>query len=137
MIILDTDVLSAVMGSEQVVTAWLNRQPSLSIWTTTITILEIRYGLTIMPVGRRRTMRERAFEDVIEKDLENRILVFDRAAADQAASLMAIRHRAGRPRDTRDSMIAGIALANRAVIATRNARHFDDLDLPVVNPWDA
>jgi hypothetical protein len=35
----------------------------------------------------------------------------------------------------RDTFIAGIALARRATLATRNTRHFDDLSVPVVNPW--
>jgi predicted nucleic acid-binding protein len=34
-------------------------------------------------------------------------------------------------------MIAGIALAQRARLATRDVRHFDDLSVPVVNPWSA
>lgn len=34
-------------------------------------------------------------------------------------------------------MIAGVALARRAVVAKRHARHYDDLDTGVVNPWSA
>ena len=34
-------------------------------------------------------------------------------------------------------MIAGIALAQRATLATRNVRHFADLSVPVVDPWSA
>ena len=41
----------------------------------------------------------------------------------------------GNPVDMRDTLIAGIALARRATLATRNVRHFDDLSVPVVNPW--
>jgi predicted nucleic acid-binding protein len=37
----------------------------------------------------------------------------------------------------RDTQIAGIALARRATLATRNLRHFDDLATPVVSPWGA
>ena len=48
---------------------------------------------------------------------------------------MASRTRSGRPREVRDTMIAGIALAQRATLATRNTRHFDDLSVPVINPW--
>jgi predicted nucleic acid-binding protein len=36
---------------------------------------------------------------------------------------------------TRDTMIAGIALAHHAMIATRNTPHFDDLSVAVVNLW--
>jgi len=49
---------------------------------------------------------------------------------------MAVRQRAGRPGELRDTMIAGIVLAHHATLATCNARHFADLAVPVVNPWD-
>ena len=54
-----------------------------------------------------------------------------------AAHIAAERQRAGRAVDLRDTLIAGIAQARRATIATRNTRHFDGLDVPVVNPWHA
>lgn len=62
--------------------------------------------------------------------------MFDVNAAVQAATLAATRKTHGRPVDMRDTFIAGIALARRATVATRNVRHFDDLTVPVVNPWD-
>jgi predicted nucleic acid-binding protein len=135
MIILDTNVLSAAMASDAVVVAWLDRQSPSSVWTTTVNILEIRSGLMAMPTGRRRAARELAFNDIIENDLEGRILPFDRAAAEEAAKLMADRRRIGRPVDSRDTMIAGIAIAQHATLATRNVRHFDDLSGRVVDPW--
>ncbi len=135
MIILDTNVLSEAMRSDSAVLSWLDRQPWTSIWTTSVTVLEIGYGLGIMPSGRRRSERQAAFERILREKLEGRVLAFDQAAADEAASLMASRHRSGIPRELRDTMIAGIALAQRATLATRNVRHFDDLDVPVVDPW--
>jgi predicted nucleic acid-binding protein len=74
---------------------------------------------------------------LLEDDLENRVLDFDMAAADSAASLAAERQRAGRPADMRDTQIAGIALARHATLATRNMRHFAELKVPVVDPWTA
>jgi len=137
MIILDTNVLSAAMASDAVVVAWLDRQSPSSVWTTTVNIFEIRSGLMAMPTGRRRAARELAFNGIIENDLEGRILPFDRAAAEEAAKLMADRRRIGRPVDSRDTMIAGIAIAQHAKLATRNVRHFDDLSGRVVDPWRA
>jgi predicted nucleic acid-binding protein len=139
MIILDTNVLSALMlgKPDEVVAAWIDRQARASVWTTTITTFEIRYGLSIMPAGRRRTDRVLAFERLIEGTLEQRILSFDQSAAEEAAILMAARQQSGRASEWRDTMIAGIALAQRATLATRNLRHFDDLAMPVVNPWEA
>jgi toxin FitB len=139
MIVLDTNVLSALMLAEPeiVVASWLDRQPPTSVWTTSITIFEIRYGLAAMPAGRRRTERHALFERLVEEKLERRVLSYDYAAAEEAAALMDKRRRAGRIGELRDTMIGGIALAQRATLATRNVRHFDDLSVPVVDPWSA
>jgi predicted nucleic acid-binding protein len=137
-IILDTNVLSALMRktSEAVVVDWLDRQPADSVWLSSITVFETRFGLALLPKGRRRSALERAFETVLTDDLANRVLDFDSVAAATAARLAADRQKAGRAVDLRDTLIAGIALARRATIATRNTKHFEGLDVPVINPWD-
>lgn len=139
MIILDTNVLSTLMYKEPVasVVAWVDRQPAESVWITSITLFETRLGLALLPAGRRRQMLQAAFEQLLEEDLQNRVLDFDSAAATEAAGLAAERQRAGRPVDMRDTQIAGIALARRATLATHNVRHFADLKIPVVDPWTA
>jgi len=138
MIILDTNVLSALMRQtpDRHVIDWLDRQPRTSIWTNSVTILEIRFGLQIMATGKRRLLLMQAFETALEA-MGNRIASFDVAAATAAAELMAARQKRGRPGDLRDTMIAGIVLAHRATLATRNTSHFEDLSVPVVNPWSA
>jgi toxin FitB len=138
MIILDTNVLSALMHvtPDQNVIAWLDRQPRTSIWTTSVTILEVRFGLQIMAAGKRRSVLMRAFENVLET-MEQRVVPFDAPAAQQAGDLMASRHKTGRPGELRDTMIAGIVLAQHATLATRNTAHFDDVTVPLVNPWVA
>lgn len=138
MIILDTNVLSALMRvmPEAAVVAWLDRQPAESVWITSITLFEARFGLALLPKGRRRLALETAFAQLMEEDLQNRVLEFDSAAAVEAATLAAARQRCGRPVDMRDTQIAGIALARRARLATRNVRHFADLTIPVIDPWN-
>ena len=138
MIVLDTNVLSALMRQvpEAQVVAWLDRQPAESVWITSITLFEARLGLALLPKGRRQQTLEAAFARLLEEDLENRVLDFDSTAATEAASLAAARQKAGRPVDMRDTQIAGIALARRATLATRNVQHFRDLNVPVVDPWN-
>jgi predicted nucleic acid-binding protein len=63
-----------------------------------------------------------------------RIAVVDGAAADAAGLLAAHRQIAGRGVDFRDTLIAGVAIARGAAIATRNTRHFQDLPVPVIDP---
>jgi len=122
---------------EPTVVAWLDQQPAESVWITSITLFEARLGLTLLPSGRRRQALEAAFEQLLAEDLEGRVLDFDRPAAEAAAVLAAERQRKGRPVDMRDTQIAGIAVARRAKLATRNVKHFADLSAEVVNPWDA
>ncbi len=137
MIILDTNVLSALMrvAPEAQIVRWLDLQPAESIWITAITLFETRFGLALLPKGRRRQLLELAFDRLLEEDLENRVLDFDSAAAAEAAALAAARQRGGRTVDMRDTQIAGIALARRATLATRNVRHFQDLSVTVIDPW--
>ena len=137
MIVLDTNVLSALMQRQpdaQVV-AWLDKQAAESIWISTVTLFEARYGLALLASGRRKKLLLERFDQFLQDDLENRVLSFDTQAANLAAHLAAERKARGRPVDMRDTFIAGIALARRATLATRNTRHFDDLSVPVVNPW--
>jgi predicted nucleic acid-binding protein len=136
-ILLDTNILSALMRTapDPPVVAWLDRQPADSIWITSITEFEVRFGLALLPAGRRRRALEAAFDRVLDEDLERRVVDFDGPAATAAAALAAVRQRAGRPVDLRDTLIAGIALARRGTLATRNVRHFEDLEVPVVDPW--
>jgi predicted nucleic acid-binding protein len=137
MIVLDTNVLSALMrrSPDGVVVTWLDEQPRTSVWTTSITVLEIQYGLQILPAGKRRTLLMSAFETVLSNQIGRRIAPFDTGAAQRAGELMAIRHKNGRPVELRDTMIAGIVLARRATLVTRNTPSFDDLSVPIVNPW--
>jgi predicted nucleic acid-binding protein len=137
LIVLDTNILSAVMRSppEPAVVAWLNRQPAESIWTTAITIFEIEMGIQSLAIGKKRFELARTFVRAMSSDLEDRILTFDRDSALAAAKLAADRRRVGRVIDFRDTQIAGIAIAHRAAIATRNTRHFSDLQVDVIDPW--
>ena len=137
MILLDTNVVSAVMRDppDATVLAWLDGQAGSEIWTTAITVFEVRFGLARLTPGRRRAVLEQAFEAMLREDFAGRMAPLDRAAAEAAGDLAARRAARGQPVDVRDTLIAGIALARRAVVATRNVRHFADLETGVLNPW--
>lgn len=138
MIVLDTNVVSALMRDlpDPQITAWLDQQPQTSLWTTSITILEIQVGLQIMPAGRKQASLSQGFEGLLDR-LQHRIAVFDEEAARLAANLTAVRRRKGRVGEFRDTMIAGIVLAHRASLVTRNTAHFSDIAAVVIDPWAA
>lgn len=139
MIVLDTNVLSGLMlpSREAVVVEWLNRQIPGSVWTTAVTVFEIRTGIDRLPAGRRRQDLAEAFELVKVEELQGRIVAFDQMAAEAAGRLRAMRIRQGFTDDVRDIQIAGIVLARRATLATRNIRHFHGHGVMLVNPWES
>jgi toxin FitB len=137
MILLDTNVLSAMMriADEPRVENWLDMQAIESVWTTTITLFEVRFGLALLGPGRRRDQLDGAFTRAIDDVLGGRVLAFDQAAAEAAAGIAAERQRAGKPVEIRDVQIAGIVRARKATLATRNTRHFKGIGIPLVDPW--
>lgn len=138
MTVLDTNVLSALMdpSSEPVVMDWLDRQAPGAVWTTSVTVFEIRTGIDLLPEGRRRREFDVEFDRVLADDLQGRVLPFDLVAANEAGRLLAARQRRGFTDEFRDTQIAGIVLARRATLATRNVRHFLGLGVMMVNPWE-
>ena len=139
MILLDTNVLSALMRDrpDPVVVDWLDSEPAESIWTTSITIFEIRTGISLLAQGRRRSALDHSFAQLLAEDLDGRVQVFDLAAAVAAGELAAEQQRNGRTVEIRDVQIAGIAASRRAVLATRNTRHFEAAGIELINPWAA
>lgn len=139
MILLDTNVLSAVMRADpdRSVVAWLDTQPPESVWTTAITIFEIRFGLELLADSRRRRRLEAAFEQILRDEFEGRVLPFDSPAAEASGTIAARLRREGRPVEIRDVQIAGIAAARRATLATRNVRHFERSGITLLDPWAA
>lgn len=136
MIVLDTNVVSALMLArpDQIVIAWLDRQEAADVWITSITIFETRFGLAILPPGRRRRQLEIAFDKALHEDLGDRVLPFDAAAAVVSARLASEARRAGRAVDVRDVEIAGIVAARGATLATSNTRHFRHLGIALIDP---
>jgi toxin FitB len=138
MIIVDTNIISELMRRDPAVAVvdWFNMANPGMLWTSSIVTMEVRFGLESMPVGKRRSALTSAFEDMVELLFAERILDFDEAASRITASLMARRKQAGITIDLRDSMIAGMALSRRAVLTTRNVRHFADVAIQIVNPFE-
>lgn len=118
----------------EAVVTWLNHQPEGSIWTTSITVFEIEFGLQRLPHGKRREALEQAFQGFLDEDLDNRVLPFDTDAAINAGALSAALQAKGKTLEIRDLQIASIARVRNAPVATQNVRHFKDV-CAVHNPW--
>jgi predicted nucleic acid-binding protein len=138
MILLDTNVLSAVMSPTPAaaVIDWLDRQETVTLHLSTITIAEIGYGLWVMPDGKRRRYLEGRFERFVAEGFDQRILDFDQGAARLYAEVMGRRRSIGRPMSVPDGQIASIARANHLAIATRNPSDFEQCGLDLINPFE-
>jgi len=138
MIVLDTNVLSELMQtkSDSVVMKWLDTQPPESIWTTSVCVYEILYGINILAKGKRKQSLKKAFEKTLDQDLGGRVLDFDSSAAWESAALSEKLRSEGRPVEIRDVQIAGIVATRHGTLATRNTKHFVDTGISFINPWE-
>jgi predicted nucleic acid-binding protein len=137
MILLDTNILSELMRPvpEADVERWLTDQPAASVFISAITEAELRYGIALLPNGKRRSTLTIALQDMLAEDFSGRILPFDSPAAVAFAEIAADRQQAGRPISQADAQIAAIARSRGATLATRNVADFQGCGLEVINPW--
>ncbi|HXC26889.1 MAG TPA: type II toxin-antitoxin system VapC family toxin [Stellaceae bacterium] len=137
MIVLDTNVLSELMRSapHPSVFAWTAGQRRSDLYTTSVNVAEILYGIAAMPLGRRRSGLTTLAEAMFMEDFVGRILPFDDVAAAQYAEIVTSRRRQGRPIEAFDAQIAAIALVAKADLATRDMSGFAGCGLSLIDPW--
>lgn len=137
MIILDTNILSEVIRPtpEPRVLHWLAGQPVASVFISAITEAELRYGVAVLPDGKRRAALAVQIANMLAVDFSGRILPFDSPAAVAYAEIAASRRATGRPITQADAQIAAIVRSRGAALATRNIQDFDGCGVEVINPW--
>jgi len=137
MIILDTNVVSELMRPTPIptVSTWLRQQRDGDLYTTAITVAEIRYGIARLPDGSRRTALTQAAGEIFAAFPEQ-VLPFDLAAAEAYAALVAHRDTLGMPIDGFDAQIAAIARTHAATLATRNTKDFLQTGIALTDPWE-
>jgi predicted nucleic acid-binding protein len=135
-VVLDTNVISELMrpAPDLQVQNWVREVPPATVYTASVTLAEVRFGIARLPAGRRRTLLADAADDVFDK-FANRVLPFDGAAADQYGDIVVKREQAGAPISGFDAQIAAICRSRRATLATRNTDDFSRLGLDLIDPW--
>ena len=138
MIVLDTNVVSEILkegkGNSHVID-WFITLPPHNCHTTAINAAELLYGLALQPAGRKRNALSAAVQSFL-RVYEQRILPFSREAAPHYAAIVAERRQVGRPIGAQDAMIAAIARAHGAAVATRNVKDFEGTGVALINPWE-
>ncbi|WP_030439227.1 type II toxin-antitoxin system VapC family toxin [Actinoplanes subtropicus] len=136
MIVLDTNVVSELMRAEPAaaVRAWLQRNGGSGLYTTTVTVAEIRYGIARLPEGRRRETLHQAANEIFAA-FPRQVLPFDLAAANAYADVVTVREGLGTPIDGFDAQIAAICRSQAAILASRNSKDFTNTGIAIVDPW--
>ena len=136
MILLDTNIISEALkpAGDPAVLTWLDAQAVETLFLSTITLAELRFGIAAMPPGKRRDILGRELDQRILPVFEGRVLPFSRAAADAYGELRARARAAGKAISTADGYIAGIATAHGFAVATRDVGPFEAAQLRVITP---
>jgi len=131
--LLDTCVLSegAKSAPDDLVIQWVRSTPESEQFTSVIAVSELKFGIEVMPQGRRRSRLDGWFRQILRPSLGDRVIPFDESCAIAWASLRA---RSPNARFA-DGQIAATALAHGFTLVTRNVRDFAFAGLPVFNPW--
>lgn len=136
MIVLDTNVVSELMRAAPApaVLSWLAEHRASDVYTTAITVAEIRYGISRLPGGRRRDGLQQAADEIFAA-FPDQVLPFDLRAAAAYADLVAQRESTGNPISGFDAQIAAICRTHLATLATRNIADFTGTGVATVDPW--
>lgn len=137
MILLDTDVVSEplkVTGNSNVL-VWIDAQIIETLYLSTISLAELRFGIAVLPEGKRRDTLHFSLEQRVLPLFAGRILSFDAPASQSYAALRARARVAGQAIGLADGYIAAIAATHGFAVATRDTSPFDAAGLAVINPW--
>jgi toxin FitB len=136
MIIVDTNVVSELMKSSpsELVIEWVRARTGSELFTTSITLAEILYGIGRLPDGRRKELLRTTASEVFAA-FEDQVLPFDSSAATHYADVVGGRGQIGLPMDGFDAQIASICRAHGAALATRNLKDFRQTDVNLIDPW--
>jgi len=113
------------------VLAWLRRNEAL-LAIDAVVLGEIRFGILLLPRGKRRAALEAWFDARVESLV---CLPWEAATALEWAALLARLRKKGASMPLKDSMIAASAARHRLAVATRNVADFENAGVPVINPF--
>src|SRR5829696_3333075 len=133
MFLVDANVLSEATRSEpdSRVLEWLARHER-EIAVDPVILGEIRFGILLLPKGKRRARLERWFQEGVERI---HCLTWEAATGLRWAELLAELRVSGRSMPIKDSLIAATALVHGLVVVTRNRRDLEKAGVEIVDPF--
>ena len=134
--LLDTCVLSELVKPEpnSQVMNWIRHIPSESLFLCSITIGEIRKGLTKLPESKKKQKLADWLNTLLES-YQARIHSIDVTVAENWGVMQGKAEQDGRPMPSIDSLIAATAYTHNLILVTRNEKDFQASNLSILNPW--
>ncbi len=131
--LVDANVLSEPTRTEphQSVVEWL-RGHERDIVVDPVILGEVRFGILLLPKGKRRTRLERWFESGVQR---LHCLTWEAETGLRWAELLASLRASGRAMPVKDSLIAATALFHGLTVATRNRADFEKARVNIVDPF--
>jgi hypothetical protein len=131
--LVDANVLSETTrpSPDARVIEWL-RDHERDIAVDPVILGELRFGILILPKGKKRTALEGWFSVGVER---LHCLPWDAETGLKWAELLARLRAAGKAMPIKDSMIAATAMVHGLAVATRNRNDFAHAGLRIVNPF--
>lgn len=137
--LLDTNVVSELMRPEpsRRVLAWIDATGTARLAFSSVSLWEIRYGLALLPNGKRRDDLVLQFEGLVSDLFGAGIFDFTSGAAQRCAAIMARKRALGESLDDHlpDAMIAAIAAEAGLAVATRNKSELGNCGVELIDPW--
>lgn len=115
---------------DESVVEWL-RVNEAEIAVDPVILGEVRFGILLLPRGRRRSRLERWFDEGVRRI---NCVAWEAATGLRWAELLAALRASGRAMPIKDSLIAATALTHDLAIATLNRRDFEAAGLTVIDP---
>jgi toxin FitB len=136
-ILLDTNLVSEPLqpAPEAGVIEWIDAQAIETLFLSAITVAELRFGVAVLPAGKRMDRLATRLEGEILPLFADRILPFDLAASEAYAGLMSRARSRGTPIGKADGLIAAIAASRGLAVATRDTAPFLAAGLEIIDPW--
>jgi len=138
-LLVDTNAVSEMMHPQMhaAVGRWLDRMEAGSLFLASTSLAELRFGVAILPPGRRKKNLSSTLDHLLASLFHGRILAFDATAAEEFGVIVSRARLRGRPIEMADGQIAAIAAVHGYTVATRDTGPFEAAGVTVVNPWES
>jgi predicted nucleic acid-binding protein len=135
-VLLDTNVISEITRPHPDAQVVRFLEQLDNSWLSIITRHELRFGIALLPLSRRRDQLVEAVNGLLST-YADRVLPILEAEADEAAALRARARTSGRVMHLADALLAATATVHNLAIATRNVTDFADIAIKVIDPWES